>query len=569
MSANAGADVDAVLSSPLVRILHRGSSAFDGRLVGLVALAGLTNAGLLAIINAGAENAANQDTNAWLLSLFMLVIVLYIVTQRHILLTSIREVERILDGIRISLSERIRQSNLAALEHIGRSEIYASVNRETVTISQAAATIVIACQSLLLVLFSIGYLAYLSMTAFVLTIIFTSLGLLMHFRRAAELTRLREESIAEENRFFDSLTDLLDGFKEVKMSEPRSEDLFQHLRGISRNAADIKVRTGTGFAEHFIFAQAAFYLLIAVIIFVVPRMSPTYSDVITKATATILFVIGPLGGLVSSIPAFTNANVAATNILRVEELLSRPDVREVNGGFLPTAAAAPFESLIFHDVTFQYADKGGPAFTVGPLSLEVRRGETIFIVGGNGSGKSTFIKLLTGLYHPQTGIISMDGTAVTPATLAWYRSRFGTIFSDYHLFERLYGLRNVDAARVHELLVLMELDRKTGFDGTRFTNLDLSSGQRKRLALLVTLLEDRPIFVFDEWAADQDPVFRRFFYERILDDLKKRGKSILAVTHDDMYFSVADRVVKMDFGRIVSDGASSGTQDAGRGRERA
>jgi len=565
-----GADVDAVLSSPLVRVLHRGSSSFDGRFLGLVALAGLSNAGLLAIINAGAENAANQDTNTWLLSLFMLVIVLYIVTQRHILLTSIREVERILDGIRIMLSERIRRSGLLAVEHIGRSEIYASVNRETVTISQAAATIVIACQALLLVLFSIAYLAYLSVTAFVLTVIFASLGLLMHFRRAAELTRLREESIAQENRFFDSLTDLLDGFKEVKMSEPRSEDLFQHLRDISRQAADIKVRTGTGFAEHFIFAQAAFYLLIAVIVFVVPRMSPTYSDVITKATAAILFVIGPLGGLVSSIPAFTNANVAATNILRVEELLSRPDVQEPAepaAPMLPTPE--PFQTLSVRDVTFQYADKGGSAFTVGPLSLDIRRGETIFVIGGNGSGKSTFIKLLTGLYHPQSGVISMDGSPVTSGRLTWYRSHFGTIFSDYHLFERLYGLRNVDPARVQELLVLMELERKTAFDGTRFTNLELSSGQRKRLALLVTLLEDRPIVVFDEWAADQDPVFRRFFYERILDDLKKRGKTIVAVTHDDKYYSVADRIVRMDFGQIVPYDAASASATAGGGRKQA
>ncbi|MEP7306391.1 MAG: cyclic peptide export ABC transporter [Acidobacteriota bacterium] len=548
-------------------MLHRGSSAFDGRFVGLIALAGISNAALLAIINAGAENAANQDVNAWLLSLFMLVILLYISTQRHILLTSIREVERILDGIRITLSDRIRRSGLLAVEHIGRAEIYASVNRETVTISQAAATMVIACQSLLLVLFSVGYLAYLSVTAFVLTAAFTSLSLLMHFRRAAELTRLREESIAQENRFFDSLTDLLDGFKEVKMSEPRSEDLFQHLRDISRQAADIKVRTGTGFAEHFIFAQAAFYLLIAVIVFVVPRMSPTYTDVITKATAAILFVIGPLGGVVSSIPAFTNANAAALNILRVEELLSRPEAQEPAGLVLP--APAPFQVLSVRDVTFQYADKGGPAFTVGPLSLDIRRGETTFVVGGNGSGKSTFIKLLTGLYHPQSGVISIDGSPVTQETLAPYRSHFGTIFSDYHLFERLYGLRNVDSVRVQELLVLMDLDRKTAFDGTRFTNLDLSSGQRKRLALLVTLLEDRPIVVLDEWAADQDPVFRRFFYERILDDLKKRGKTIVAVTHDDKYFSVADRILRMDFGQIVPHDAAAARVIAGGGRKQA
>lgn len=559
--------MDDLLSSPLVRLLHRGSSAFNSRLVGLVALAGLSNAALLAIINAAAENALNQDANSWLLSLFVLVIVLYIVTQRHLLLTSIHEVERILDGIRVNLSDHIRRSDLQAVERIGRSEIYASVNRETVTISQAASTIVIACQMTLLVLFSVGYLAWLSVTAFVLTVAVSTLGLVMHFRRSGELNRLREESIAKENQFFDSLTDLLDGFKEVKMSEARSADLFANLRAISTTTTDIKVRTGSGFAEHFIFAQAAFYLLLATIVFVLPRVSPTYTDVITKATAAILFIIGPVGGLVSAIPAFANANVAAANILRLEEMLARPGVQENASDEMPEPK--PFGTLAFHDVTFQYADSHGAAFTVGPMSLTIKRGETIFVIGGNGSGKSTFMKLLTGLYHPQTGVITMDGTAVTPASLPWYRSHFGTIFSDYHLFDRLYGLRDVGTARVNELLKLMELDKKTAYEGGRFTNRELSSGQRKRLALMVTLLENRSILVFDEWAADQDPVFRKFFYEEILGDLKDEGKTIIAVTHDDKYYGVADRILKMEFGQLVPYETTGSRTASGGGRKQA
>jgi putative pyoverdin transport system ATP-binding/permease protein len=178
----------------------------------------------------------------------------------------------------------------------------------------------------------------------------------------------------------------------------------------------------------------------------------------------------------------------------------------------------------------------------------------LFIVGGNGSGKSTLLRILTGLYHSQSGSITMDGTLISQETAVWYRSHFAVVFSEYHLFDRLYGLGNVPAERVNEMLQLMQLTDKTAYKNGRFTSLDLSHGQRKRLALLVALLEDRPILVLDEWAADQDPPFRRFFYEELLPQLKQQGKAIVAVTHDDKYFDRADRVVKMEYGEFVSSG---------------
>lgn len=539
---------------PLLQLIRQGSPRFDASLVALVAIAGLANAALLAIVNGAAENASNALENGRFLALFVLVMTVYIITQRHILLVSIEEVERLLDLIRVRISDRIRRSELLAVERMGRTEIYAGVNRETQTISQAASTIIVACQSALLVLFSVMYLAWVSMTAFVLTVIVAAVGMFMHFRRSAELNRLREESVARETHFFDGLTHLLEGFKEVKISEPRSADLFQQLQHISRASADLKIRAGAGFAEHFVFAQAAFYLLIGAIVFVLPRVSTAYTDVVTKSTTAILFIIGPLGGLISSIPAFANANVAAQRIARLEEALMRGGEPEPPTGPVPPPPA--FTEIVFRDATFQYADERGVSFSVGPVSLKVTRGETLFIVGGNGSGKSTFLKLLTGLYHPHSGTLSVDGQLITAANLGWYRARFSTIFSDYHLFDRLYGLPDVDPDDVTDLLRTMELDKKTAYVDGRFTSVELSSGQRKRLALVVALLEDRPVLVFDEWAADQDPPFRQYFYRTILRDLKARGKTIVAVTHDDRYFDQADRVLKMDFGQFVDAAAA-------------
>jgi putative ATP-binding cassette transporter len=400
------------------------------------------------------------------------------------------------------------------------------------------------------VLFSIVYIAILSKTAFFITVGMIWLALMLHFRRAIELRELLSDAQRRENELLGALAHLLDGFKETRMSRARSNDLFQHIGQISTSVESVKRRAGTAFSAHYVLTQAMLYALLAAIVFLLPRISPDYSDLVPKLTAAILFIIGPLGAVVGAIPLYSAANVAASNIFALEDTLENSTSVEVNG----RPEAEPPVRLVqieFHQTVFQYADRGkASAFRLGPIDLKVESGETLFIVGGNGSGKSTLLKTLTGLYRPQSGTIVMDQTLVTPETVLWYRSHFTPIFGDYHLFDRLYGLGAVQPARVNDLLALMQLEDKTTFEGGRFTNLDLSSGQRKRLALIVALLEDRPILVLDEWAADQDQQFRRFFYETILPDLKQQGKTIIAATHDDRYFGGADRVVKMEYGEL-------------------
>jgi putative ATP-binding cassette transporter len=193
---------------------------------------------------------------------------------------------------------------------------------------------------------------------------------------------------------------------------------------------------------------------------------------------------------------------------------------------------------------------------MGPVDLTVGAGETVFIVGGNGSGKSTLLRVLTWLYEPKTGAILWDGQLVDRSNVADYRNLFSTVFSDFHLFDRLYGLPGVDPAEAEALLRTMGIAGKTQFRDGGFTNLDLSTGQRKRLAFVAALLEDKPIYVLDELAADQDGEFRRAFYEQHLPSLKARGKTLVVVSHDERYFHVADRVLVMEDGRFVEGGWS-------------
>ena len=179
-------------------------------------------------------------------------------------------------------------------------------------------------------------------------------------------------------------------------------------------------------------------------------------------------------------------------------------------------------------------------------------GTITFLAGGNGSGKSTLLKLVTGLYPLSAGRLLLDGTEADGGTV---RELFSGVFTDFHLFDRLYGADQIDPARMEGLLHGLGLAGKTRlFDGA-FTTTDLSTGQRKRLALLIAILEDRPVYVFDEWAADQDPAFRRLFYKTLLPGLKLAGKAIIAATHDDRYFDLCDRLIIMEGGRMVTPAA--------------
>jgi len=166
-------------------------------------------------------------------------------------------------------------------------------------------------------------------------------------------------------------------------------------------------------------------------------------------------------------------------------------------------------------------------------------------------GKTTFLKLLTALYRPTRGGIKVDDLEIGPTNVRSYRNLFSAIFSDFYLFEKLHGLSAADPERVNALLRLMQISDKTAFSEGRFTNINLSTGQRKRLALVVSYLEDKPVYVFDEVAADQDPEFRKYFYETLLPEMKSAGKTVVVVSHDDRYFRAGDRVLQMDYGKLA------------------
>jgi putative ATP-binding cassette transporter len=255
---------------------------------------------------------------------------------------------------------------------------------------------------------------------------------------------------------------------------------------------------------------------------------------------------------VQSIPILLSANAAADRIEQLERAM-RATVSSVESRELP--ALKRFRKIEMRRIMFRYVDRfSETAFQIGPIDFELEPGELVFITGGNGSGKSTFLRVLSGLYPPDSGEIILDDRLIYDFTRDEYRSLIAGIFFDYHLFKRLYGIVEPNPGEVERLLTQFRLADKTGLAGDEFRTLDLSGGQRRRLALIVSLLEKRPILLLDEWTAEQDPEFRRKFYDELLPDLMKAGTTVVVITHDDRYLDELDlpaRRIRMDEGRIV------------------
>ena len=528
------------------------------RLVIMSALAGVSNAALLAAINAASQGASEGKPSLWAAALFVVSLLLFVKTQNYVLIASTVEIEAIVHKLRVRLMDQVRRSELVPLETIGRARNrrrHHQGHRHAHGSSQHAGFRGVG----VVLLFFVGfYVAYLSLLAFAMSIVIVGMAAgLFHFKSR----QLEEGSQAAEweNRLFDRVTDLLEGFKEVRLSRPRSDDLFNDILEVSRTAANIGNRTESETLKRLVFSQTSMYLLLGAVAFVVPTFSSTAAASISQTTTALLFVVGTCFGLVQTIPVLSAANAAAGNLERLEaELRATTLAEEESAAAAEESAAEPrrlFDRIEMRNIVFRYVDKAFEAiFQIGPMDFTLRSGGLVFISGGNGSGKSTFLEVLSGLYKPDLGEIRLDGVLVTDRDIDVYRELIAAIFTDYHLFQRLYGIPDPDPAEIDRLLAEYRLLDKTRLTKGEFSTLDLSGGQRKRLALLVSLLEKRPILLLDEWTADQDPDFRRRFYDEFLPALIQAGKTVVVITHDDRYLAelhMPARKLRMDEGRFV------------------
>lgn len=538
-----------------VRVLLDEAGEARTRLVASTIAAGISMGAVMAVVNTVSDSSKTEGLQVELLAWFVLGCAGFLITKGYALNTTVRIVEAYIDRLRMRFAERIARADLASFERIGRTRIHTVLTRDVQVLSEAGTMVVHGASSAVMLTFSALYIAYLSLLAFGITVVLFGSAVYFYKRSQQTSAMLWRRALDSEAEFNRGLGHLLDGFKEVKMDSRRREDLIEnHLADRSRLSEALKIESSRRFNAGTNITNLFFYLLMGTMVFALPQNVDS-AETAAKVINVIIFVGASIEIVLKALPMLAKSNLAIANLAQLEADLNEA-VRSADHPPSPRRPRA-MSRIEGRALSYTYSEdgNGGRTFSVGPCDITVQAGEILFIVGGNGSGKSTLVRLLAHLYESQGGGLFWDGVIVDRRNAADYRNLFAVIFADFHLFDRLYGLDDPDPERVPALLAEMELDRKTGYIDRHFTNLDLSTGQRKRLAMVAARLEDKPICIFDEWAADQDPVFRRYFYEVLLPSLRAEGRTVIAVTHDDRYFSAADRVLVMEEGLIIREEA--------------
>ncbi|KXO88711.1 ABC transporter ATP-binding protein [Tsukamurella pulmonis] len=545
-------------------------------------IAGGANAYLLTLINGLVAPGPMPTVTITRFALTALVVVVAGVASQLILL---HLAQAAVYRLRARLSQRVLAAPLEHIERLGDHRLLATLTEDVRSLSMAVSGIPGLCIDLATIIGALAYLATVSGPLFAVSVAGTLVGIACVetvLRRVRETYRGAREL---DDALIGSFQEVTHGIKELKLHRARRADFLERsLLGTAQDLRAAHVSAGTRFAGGQALGQVLQLGTMMLILFVLARALELPRETMIGYVLVTTFLSMPMQSLMHRIPDLLRGDVALAKIRGLDLSLETPrdesalphDDRPLSDG-----------TVELRGVGYEYLPEpppmgpghrppgpGGPGglpphppqgpppgaphgFRLGPVDLTLRPGEVTFVVGGNGSGKSTLAKLICGLYAPRIGEIRAGGEPIGPHNTEWFRQHTTAVFADFHLFDDYLGLSADDLDhRVRGLLHELELAHAVTVQGGRLSTLALSTGQRKRLALLTALLEDRPVYLFDEWAADQDPRFREVFYDRIIPDLTARGKTVVVITHDDRYFDRADQLVKLDFGQVVPASAT-------------
>jgi putative ATP-binding cassette transporter len=460
--------------------------------------------------------------------------------------------------LRITLSRRLLDTPLETLQRLGKSDLFVILTRDIDTFAQTAQILPMMFGNLIVAAGCLAYLAWISWPLCLVFIGCVAAGMTLY--PLAERVPLEKLRVVREQTdvIYRHFRGLIDGSKELQLNERRARQFIgkvlspglERFRGASIGAMRNYIWVANGGA-------LLFYLVIGAVVFVAPIWLPL--PITVRATAALigLYLVSPITATINSFPLLRQADIALRKISQIasslDALPTADDTSRPFDGNAPLRLELRGVQHVFETTT------DDPGFTLGPIDLTVDEGEVLFLVGGNGSGKTTLAMLLLGLFEPTAGTIALNGVPVARENVGAYRRHFSAVFADFHLFEHLPDSNDARLAReASSYIERLGLAHKVRIDNGRFSTIDLSTGQRKRLALVSAYVEDRPVYLFDEWAADQDPSFKRVFYTELLPELKRRGKTVIVITHDDAYFDCADRVVKLRDGRAPDARAGTG-----------
>jgi len=516
------------------------------------ALSGLCNAGFLVIINSALKDPSHR-TAAMVWSFAGLCVML--------------PVSRFVSGalllklagragfeMRTQLARKILAAPLRKLEELGAHRLLGTLTQDITAITGAVTSYPNLLMQLFIVVGCLGYLGWLSWPVLLGVLGFMVLGILMYQLPVVAANRLMANSRDDWDQVAKGLQALTEGTKELKLHQGRRRQFFAGSFEPAANAMQRKGVLGrTILHAASCWGQLLFFIVIGLVLFVLPSFQNVDRSVLTGFILLILYLMTPIESILGAIPDLSAAAVSVRKIdslgLSLEPELADSKLFELH------AVEAKWGGLELAAVSHEYrVENAEESFRLGPIDLVLRPGELLFLTGGNGSGKTTLAKLLCGLYLPESGEVRFGGAPVTQENREAFRQHFSAVFADFFVFDSLLGISDgeVDVLAA-EYLRNLRLDQVVSVRHGILSRIAVSQGQRKRLALLTAYLEDRPIYLFDEWAADQDVVFKELFYRQILPELKARGKTVIVISHDDHYYDVADRVIKLDSGKIETE----------------
>ncbi|WP_062053008.1 cyclic peptide export ABC transporter [Aquimarina longa] len=455
----------------------------------------------------------------------------------------------------LQIINKLRLSNYESYLHMGEARVRTALE-DVRTLESLPGNFIVFFNSIIMILAGIGYMFWLYPKGAIMMIFLILILVFIYIHRNGIIEKDMDAKRDLDDVFMRNYNDFLHGFNKVKMSTKRSDSIFlDHITKNRDKAIKLSIKSGLSAFGNELLGDYFFYLLIGTVLFILPTFFSIDATVISGFMITLLFLMGPIAILINLMESIISYKVAFKRINEFNDTLT-DNFNDSDSILLSTSKELPvFETLYTNNIDYQHIDeKGNITFQLKPINLKINKGEVVFISGSNGSGKSTFINLLSGLYIPKSGEIFVNDVLITNNNRSNYRDMISCIFADNYLFTENYDNFDLLPSNTHltKLLKEMKLDeiiRQDIANNRIFQN--LSSGQQKRLALIYSVLEDKDIFIFDEWAAEQDPEFRKYFYENIIPDLKSKGKTVIAITHDDAYYKYCDRLIKFDYGKMI------------------
>ncbi|MFK3651152.1 cyclic peptide export ABC transporter [Lysobacter enzymogenes] len=493
-----------------------------------------------------------EIANAPFALVFTAVCVFILITRTLSQVVLTRVAIDVASSLRTRLYERIARAPLASLERIGSSRLIAALTSDVPRIVLGARMFPDMLINLVMLLGMLGFLLVLNADLFWFVLGCIGFGVVTYQIPMLIGGRYFTSARHHFDHLQESIQGLIHGIKELKLDDAKRAAYFEQILMQCERSVQKDEKTGyTILRAASNYGDLLSFFVIGCIVFIVVNYRTISNEQLIGVIMALLYIAGPISAILGFLPQLSISRVSIQRVAKLYEEIPQESVAAAQ------QPAREWDRVRFEKVRYRHGgkddkdDKDG-GFGVGPLDLEFRKGEISFIVGGNGSGKSTLSKLLTLHYRANAGTIRFGDHAVDDETIGTYRQAISAIYSDYHLFERILG---ADDARLGEsvdhYLKALRLDRKVTYRDGRFSTLALSDGQRRRMALLASIIDDKELYLFDEWAADQDPTFKAVFYHEILPALRARGKAVVAITHDDRYFEVADQIVVMEEGKVA------------------